>query len=100
MNIPNFTDVKVIETEGDKAGMFTETWRMIFSQLFTELQKNASNESIVTPSQPTTNISQLQGSNKKQYTGGLVYDSTTNLLKVSIYDPGSDTNTFKTIQTL
>lgn len=99
MNIPNFLDVPVVETEGANKGKFTETWRNIMTRLFSELQNNASNESLVMPQQPTSNIAQLGGANK-QYTGGLVYDSTTNEVKVSIYNPGLDINTFKVVQVL
>jgi hypothetical protein len=100
MKIPNFIDVPVVEVDGEKKGQFTETWRNIFTQLFQVLQQNASDESLVTPQQTTLNISQLQGANMQKYTGGLIYDSTTNKLKVSIFDPMSGTNTFKEIQLL
>lgn len=100
MKIPNFIDVQVVETEGENKGKFTETWRNIMTQLFQTLQQNASDESLVTPQQTTANIAQLQGANMQQYTGGLIYDSTTNQLKVSIFDPMSGTNTFKVVQLL
>ena len=98
MNIPNFEDVKFVETEGQNKGMLTETWRGILSQIIQQLQLNASDESLVAPSQTTSNILTIQNAGEK-YKGGLIYDSTTNQLKVGIYNPISKTNTFQVVQT-
>jgi hypothetical protein len=100
MKIPNFADVPVVELDGENKGQFTETWRNIMTQLIQVLQQNASDESLVIPQQSTSNISQLEGSNNQVYTGGLIYDSTTNKPKISIFDPITGTNTFKEIQLL
>lgn len=75
MNIPTFINDKFV----DESGYLTDTWRNVLTQLFTELQSNASNESLVVPQQTTTDIAKLTN-----YKGGLVYDSTTNQLKVNI----------------
>jgi hypothetical protein len=98
MKIPNFIDVPVIELDGENKGKFTETWRNIMTQLFQVLQQNASDEGLIVPQQSTANISQLEGANNQQYTGALIYDFTTNKIKVSIFNPISGTNTFKEIQ--
>jgi len=71
--------------------MLTDNWKHLFEQLFDVLQKNLSDESIITPHQPTSNISQL---NLSQYSGGLVYNSDSNKLMVN------ENGTFKTIQTI
>ena len=97
MKIPNFLNLKAIQTEGDKSGHFTDEWRNTLTQLFTELQNKASDESLVVPPQPTPNLSKLALS---KYKGGLVYDDTTNELKVNVYNSLTDTHEFKTIQVI
>jgi hypothetical protein len=86
MKIPNLITARVV----DENGMLTDSWRHLFEQLFGVLQQNLSDESIVTPSQPTANITQL---NVPEYSGGLVYNSDTNKLMVN------ENGTFKTVQT-
>ena len=71
MNIPN--------PPFELKELHENTWNF-FQLLIQEFQKNLSNEGLVTPSQPTTNISQLTNSNN----GTLVYDSTAHELKVNI----------------
>jgi hypothetical protein len=86
MKIPNFIDSKFV----DENGSLTDTWRDILSQLFIELQKNTSVEGLVTPSQSSANITELEG---KVPDGSFLYDSDTGALKVSIG------GVFKTLQT-
>jgi hypothetical protein len=77
MKIPNFEDMQVVT----KDGFLTSEWRQILMQLFTELQKNASDEGLIAPSQPTANINQFTGIDKN---GAIFYDSDTNQLKVNL----------------
>lgn len=76
MNIPNYVQDKLV----DKNGNLTDGWRLTITQLLTELQNNAGNEGLVSPSQPSTNIAKLINSPN----GSLVYDNTTHELKVNI----------------
>jgi hypothetical protein len=88
MNIPTFLgDQQVV----DEKGHFTEHWKGVFERLFSELQSQMSDESHITPSQPTSNITLL--SNTK-YIGGLLYDSDTKKLKVNL------DGTFKEVATV
>ena len=78
MKIPNFAgDIQFV----DENGMLTEEWSHILSQLFNELQTQMSDEGHIAPSQSTTDIAQL---NVTKYSGGLVYDSDVNKLKVNV----------------
>lgn len=86
MNIPNFLDVQVIDSNGH----FTGPWKEILSQLLGELQGRMSEESHIVPSQPTSKIALL---NSTDYNGGLLYDSDAHKLKVNI------NGTFKEVQT-
>lgn len=87
MKIPNLIHEKII----DEHGRLHPAWRDVLEQLFTQLQLNLSNEGYVVPQQPTTNITKL---NTSKSIGALLYDSTTNELKVNL------NGTFKTIQTV
>lgn len=87
MNIPNFIDAPLV----DKDGVLTDTWKQIFSVLFSQLQTNLSNEGFKIPAQSASNISIL---NNDKSNGALVYDSTNHLLKINL------NGTFKTIATL
>jgi hypothetical protein len=85
MNIPNFENIQFV----DKNGYLTEQWQNIMQQLITALQSNVSNEGFQIPQQPTTNITMLQSQfaaspNPAAYYGNLLYDSTTNQLKVNL----------------
>jgi hypothetical protein len=86
MNIPNFIDSQVI----DSNGFLTTQWKQIFMLLFSELQNNAGNEGIFIPQQSNANITLLTGTNS---TGSIVYNTDTNKAMVS------ENGTFKTIQT-
>ena len=77
MNIPNFQNIQFV----DRNGYLTDQWQLILQNLFQELQKNTSNEGLFVPQQPTTTITAL---NTAASTGALLYDSTTNHLKVNI----------------
>lgn len=74
MQIPNFD----LQHLTDEEGRITQEAHGFFSLLIIALQKNLSNESFVTPQQPTTNINLLNSSptNPNDYTGGLLYNST------------------------
>lgn len=76
MNIPNFVQEKLV----DEKGHLTDSWRLVITQLLNELQKNAGNEGLVSPSQPETTIANLTASQN----GAMVYDSTNNAMKVNI----------------
>ncbi len=93
MNIPNFEPSKFVE----RSGNLSDTWSLILQQLITELQKNLSNFGYQVPQQPTTVINDLQAqyiasANPSAYYGNLLYDSTTNQLKVNI------AGTFRVVQ--
>ncbi len=77
MNIPNFENIKFV----DGRGYLTEQWQFILQQLFTQMQNNLSNEGLNVPQQPTTTINQLNTNASK---GNLLYDDTTDELKVNI----------------
>lgn len=77
MNIPNFLNEKI----ADENGYLTEPWKHVLEQLLNELQTQMSNESHIVPSQPTSNITQL---NVSKYTGGLLYDETTKKLNINL----------------
>jgi hypothetical protein len=78
MKIPNFIgDLKLT----DDNGYLTEEWKQTFGQLFNELQSQMSDESHITPSQSSSNITQL---NVPEYKGGLLYDEDNDKLKVNI----------------
>jgi hypothetical protein len=76
MAIPVFDNIKFI----DANGLLTPEWRAILQDLFQTLQARFSNEGLVMPSQPSTNISQLNSSDN----GALVYDETSNLPKIRV----------------
>jgi len=78
MIIPNFVDEKIV----DKNGNLSDSWKQIFSQLITQLQKNLSNEGHVVPSQGTTNIATIFADPDKS--GALLYDKDTHQLKVNV----------------
>ena len=77
MKIPNFINERFV----DENGHLTETWQLILTKLFTELQNNASDEGLVMPRQSAANIAQL---NLTKYTGALVYNDDTNKAMVNI----------------
>ncbi len=77
MNIPNFQDIPVIVKRGDDY-YFSDEWRRIMEQLLQTLRKNASQEGLVPPSQPTTNITIIQPTATN---GTIIYDQTTDQLK-------------------
>lgn len=67
MKVPNFINSQIV----DKNGHLTESWQQIFIQLFSELQNNVSNEGLIAPNQPTSNLSLLGGTQKN---GSILYD--------------------------
>jgi len=70
MNIPNFSTSKVV----DKDGFLTDEWQQIFMQLFSELQKNASNEGIIHPQQGSADVTRLES---QKSIGAILYNSDT-----------------------
>lgn len=86
MSIPNLQSQPMIDP---KTGNTVTMWLGWFSQLTTVLQNILSDEGLLVPQQPTTNITILD--NTKSI-GRLVYDSTTNQLKINI------NGTFKVVQ--
>lgn len=86
MIVPNLPKGPVVDNKGN----MTELWELFFSQLITALQNNLSNEGIILPQQPTTNIAKLTG---PQSIGAVIYDNTLNVAKVNL------NGTFKTITT-
>lgn len=92
MIIPNFVHDKVVDGEGN----LTPQWIMFFTQLLDQMQLNLSEEGIVAPSQTTSNITIIESDpNNVPLNGTLLYDSTTNQLKVRLSD-----GTFHVIQTV
>lgn len=86
MIIPNLPNAQMV----DKNGNMMQVWQLFFSQLITALQNNLSNEGIILPQQPTTNIALLTSA---QSIGAVIYDSTLDVAKVNL------NGTFKTITT-
>lgn len=93
MNIPNYENVPFV----DDSGYLSDSWSLIMQQLITALQTNVSNQGYQVPQQPTTTITDLQtqfaaAADPSVYYGDLLYDSTTDELKVNI------AGTFKVVQ--
>lgn len=74
---PNYTEMQVV----DKDGKFTPTWRGIMQQLLTQLQINLSDNGFRIPNKISDDIKELKTSST---TGTLLYDSTTDELKVRL----------------
>jgi hypothetical protein len=72
MNVTAFVNAQFV----DKNGYLTDSWRIILSQLLTQLQANFSNEGVVNPSLTTAQIAQLTN----MPNGTTVYNSTTDEL--------------------
>jgi hypothetical protein len=89
--IPNFEDMQVV----DKDGNFTPTWKNIMSSLVTFLQKNHSQEGLVSPQQTTSNINTLS---TVRSVGSMIYNTDTNQYEIcSLTSP--TTAEFRTITT-
>lgn len=82
MIIPNFVQDKLV----DSTGAMTPNWVMFFSQLIDQMQANLSDEGVVIPSQTTANISVIKDHDPAPLNGTIIYDSTTNQLKVKLSD--------------
>jgi len=87
INIPNFLDMQIVNQDG----YLTDSAKQMFSQLFSQLQTNLSDEGILIPQQSATNITVLDNIKSK---GAIIYNTNTN--KAMVNENGS----FKTIQTL
>lgn len=90
MNIPTFHNSRVV----DKDGNFTSEWLSIMQILFSQLKSNFSREGIRVPQQPTSTINDPNVLNNIASKGVVIYDETTNELKVNI------NGTFKVIQVI
>ncbi len=75
MKVPNFEDIKVVNSDG----LLTNEWRQIFTQLFNQMHSNLSDEGLIAPSQTTANIAQLASTEKN---GALFNNSDTDSLQV------------------
>lgn len=80
MKIPTFMHTRIV----DDNGIMTPMWKMLFIQLFDQMQLNLSDEGFVVPSLDHVDIVKLE---KPFELGGsvdgtLIYDRTNNLLKV------------------
>ena len=93
MKIPNFENTSIT----NRGSNWSDQWSLIMQQLITALQTNLSDEGYLVPQQSSGNIATLQtqfaaSPTPSAYFGDLVYDSTTNELKVNI------NGTFRVIQ--
>lgn len=93
MNIPNYENTPFVNEDG----YLTDQWSLILQQLITLLQQNLSDQGYQVPQQPTTTINTLitqfnAAPLPSQYFGDIIYDSTTDELKVNI------AGTFKVVQ--
>ena len=93
INIPPLPVVGFIDPETKD---ISSAWSEFFDLIVNALRTNASNEGLVAPSQPTGNIgiiaaNQLQNGSYTTNGGALVYDSTTDQLKVAILSAGVPT---------
>jgi hypothetical protein len=86
MLVPNYIFSKLVYTEGEDKGQITEEWEVAFSQLFTELQTNFSNEGLVAPSQPSTAPNNFAIIQPAALPGTLLFDSTNDVLNVRLQD--------------
>lgn len=97
MLVPNIIHNKLVHTEGKKAGDITEQWEVAFSQLFSELQTNYSNEGLVVPSQPSFNPDNVDIIRRQALVGTFLFDSTNGVLDILLQDGNFyqvQTNTF------
>lgn len=76
MNIPSMPIDKFLDDKGE----MSEIWYAFFQQLLQLMQQNLSNEGIIIPQQPTTNIVLLTDPSKTP-NGTVIYDSTTDNFK-------------------
>lgn len=96
MMIPNFEFTRFVNRDGN----LTDEWQNVLQALFTALQTNVSNEGFQIPQQTTANVAKLQtqfaaSPNPSVYYGNLIYDSTSNQLKVFLND-----NTYHVVSTV
>lgn len=89
-SIPNYVQEKLV----DENGFLTPAWSNWFQQMITYMQNNLSQEGMVTPSLTTDEITEITaqdnaatgaaGGLTPKYHGALMYDETTDQLKVNI----------------
>lgn len=85
MNVPNFLNEKVV----DQNGNWTDPWRIVISQLLSQLKLNFSDQGFLLPPQKTSFIAGLTNAPN----GTIIYDS--DISKGKIKENG----VFKTITT-
>lgn len=93
MNIPNYENLPFV----DDNRYLSDSWSLIMQQLITALQTNVSDQGFQIPKLTTTQINALltqfnASADPSVYFGDLLYDSTTDQLKVNI------AGTFKVVQ--
>lgn len=89
MKIPSFIQERFV----DENGYLTPSWAAVLMQLLSQLQINAGDEGLVTPSLSSSDIT-IVGTSTNLQNGTFIYDSTNNLLKATI------AGTFKQIVTM
>ncbi len=77
MNIPNFDISRIAMPDGS----LSPEAKLLFTQLFQELQGNASQEGLIPPGQPTETITSL---NTPNLNGAFLYDTDTHQMKVNL----------------
>lgn len=93
MNIPNYQNTQFTNSNG----YLTDPWSLILQQLISALQTNLSDDGYRVPQHTTAEIADLlasfnASSSPSAYFGVLLYDTSTNELKVNI------NGTFRVIQ--
>lgn len=77
MKVPTFIDTPVV----GKDGKLTDQWKNIFMELFTQMQKNISDDGLVAPSRTSSDITAISSTDNS---GAILYDQENNLLKANI----------------
>lgn len=98
MKIPNLPIDKLIDSTTND---ISSSWRQFFDFLIKQLQSNASNEGVVSPSQSASDILKIQNNQLQNlsYTcqyGTSIYNSTANSIMFAINN-GANVPLFKTV---
>lgn len=78
MLVPTFEETKVINTDGDKEGWFTDVYRNLFVNLLQQMQLSVGNEGYLIPSLNASERTQIQstfGTNGGAQAGTLIFGS-------------------------
>ena len=86
MLVPNYIFNKLVYTDGEQKGEITEEWEVAFSQLFSELQTNFSNEGLVAPSQPSSGPNNFAIIQPVAVPGTFLFDQTNDAINVRLQD--------------